>query len=186
MAIFIVLVFGASAAVVLPQEQKYADDPLQKVIRGEVDGLSELSLLRADHARRALEEVRKRSPSESLIQDLTIRPTFMRMSVEVPADGSLHAYTVGVGFKVEADEPRDASSDYGLTFRRVDMSVPERMATIVLDQLHRPTSDIDYVVLSISSGETEPDWLLFLKHGRVRDRTWRASSDGTNIRRNGT
>ena len=61
------------------------------------------------------------------------------------------------------------------------------MTRAVLKELGRPESDVDYVVASIPSTESsELEWLLYLQHGRIRDRTWRADADGSNLRRNGT
>lgn len=185
--VFIVLVFGACAAVVVPLEQHYANDPLEKARRGEVDGLDPLSMLRAANTRRALREVAKRSPSEVRIQSLTIRPTSVDLSVEVPAEGSRRTFTVDPGFGVSSGDPSDASSDSGVTFRRLDGGVPERMARIVLDQVRRPAAALDYVIAGIpSSAGAGLTWQLYLKGGRVRDRAWTADADGTNVRRNGT
>lgn len=185
--IFIVLVFGACAAVIVPLERHYADDPLEKARRGEIEGLDPLSMLRAANATHALREVAERSPAEVRIQDLTIRPASVALSVEIPAEGSRRTFTVDPGFGVSAGNPTDASSDSGATFRGIDGGAPERMALIVLGRLHRPAEALDYVVASIpvSAGD-KLSWLLFLKGGRVRDRAWRADADGANVRRNGT
>ena len=185
--LFIAAVLAACAAIIVPLEKHNADDPVQKAQRAEITTLSDLPMLRAANAQRALDAVRAKSPAESVVQDLDIRPTSLSMEVVVPDDGTEHDYTVDPAFGVHADEPRDASSDYGLTFRKIDLTVPERITRSVLSQLHRPESDFNYILASIpSSAESKPEWILYLQHGRIRDRVWRADFDGSHLRRNGT
>ena len=184
--LFILAVLSACAAIIVPLEHKYATDPLQKASRGEISALSDLSLIRAGNAQRALAALRARSSSESVIRDFTLRPTRINAEIVNPADGTEHDMGVDVGFGV-SDDVSDASSDYGVTFRNLDVTVPERMVRAVLADLHRPESDVDYVTAAVpSSADSKLEWLLFLQHGRIRDRTWRADADGSNLRRNGT
>lgn len=186
LGVFVALVLAACAVVVVPLEQRFADDPVEKARRGEVTGLHELSMLRAGNARRAVDEVRRRSPAEVRVQSLTLRPAGASLTVVEPANGSEREFEVDPGFGVAAGEAGDASSDYGVTFRALDAGVPERMIRIVLDQLHRDAETVDYVAAAISSGGAPLQWLLYLEGGRIRDRVWRAEADGTNVRRNGT
>lgn len=182
--LFTLAVISACAAVIVPTEAHYASDPVQKASRGEIGGLDALSLLRAERAAAALEAIRAGSPAESRVQSLTVRPTQVDAEVVVPADGSERDANVDVALKAHFDDPRDASSDYGVTFRRFDMTVPEAMTRAVLARLHRPESDIDYVTASISS-DGSYTWSLFLQHGRIRDRHWTADADGANLKRPG-
>lgn len=183
--LFTLAVLSACAAVIVPTEAHYASDPVEKASRGEIGGLDALSLLRADRATAALEAIRAGSPAESRVQDLTLYPTQMSAQVVVPADGSERNVGVDVALKAHFDDPRDASSDYGVTFRRFDMTVPEAMARAVLARLHRPESDLLYATASISSSDSSYTWSLFLQHGRIRDRQWTADADGSNLKRPG-
>jgi hypothetical protein len=185
--LFIAAVLAACAAVIVPLEKQYTDDPVQKANRGEISPLSDLSMLRAGNAQRALEAIRAKSPVESRVQSLTLRPTQVDATVVVPADGTQHDFLVDPAFHIDAREPRDASTDYGMTFRRFDLSVPEGMIRAVLTELDRSERDVAYVSASIPSDEhTKQEWLLYLEHGRIRDRVWRADGDGSHLRRNGT
>ena len=182
--LFVVAVISACAAVIVPLEHKYATDPVQKAARGEISALGDLSLIRADNAARALAAVQAKSPAESRVQDLTLRPTHADIDVVVPADGSEHRWLVDVGFNA-ADDTSDATQDYGKTFRQFDMTVPERITRAVLAQLHRPESDVDYITTIITQDDPSFRWELFLQHGRIRDRTWLANADGSDLHRNG-
>ena len=185
--LFIAAVISACAAVIVPTEKKYADDPVQKAARGEITPLGELSLIRAANAQRALDGVRERLPAEVVVQDVVLRPGRIDVEAVVPADGTEHDFAVDPGFGIHPAEVTDASNDYGVTFRQLDMRVPEAMARAVLAQLEREESDLDYIVASTPSSEGQTlQWLLYLKHGRIRDRVWRANGDGSNLRRNGT
>lgn len=185
--LFILAVLSACAAIIVPLEHKYATDPVQKASRGEITALDGLSLIRVANAQNALNAVAAKSQAESVVQNLVIRPTRMDLEVVVPADGSEHDYEVDPAFGVHADDVRDATSDHGTSFRTFDMTVPERMARAVLKQLGRPEGDVDYIVASIpSSADDQLEWLLYLQHGRIRDRVWRANADGSDLRRNGT
>jgi hypothetical protein len=184
--IFIVIVFGACAVVVIPLESHYANDPLEKARRGEITGLDPLSMFLAANTTRALAEVARRSPAEVVVQNLTVRPTSVDLSVETPAEGSRRTFSVDPGFGVRSDKPSDASSDLGVTFGRLDGTVPERMARIVLARVGRGPEALDYAVASIPATKGQPvTWLLYLKGGRVRDRGWTAGASGANVHRNG-
>jgi hypothetical protein len=180
------VVLGATALIWIPLERHYANDPAEKARRGEVTGLGELSMVRSTNATAAVEEMRRRSPAESRVQNLVLRPTSVDATVVVPADGTGRTFSVTPGLHVAAAKPTPASSDYGVTFRRIDATVPETMARSVLGELHRDEGDLDYVVASVSSTGGPMEWLLYLKSGRIRDRAWRAEADGGHLRRNGT
>lgn len=186
LALFIAVVAGGCAAIWVPLERHYTNDPVERARRGEVTGLHELSMLRADNAVRAIALVKDRSPAEVRVQTLTLRPTAITMTVVEPGNGTERDFGVDPGFHVSGGEPGDASSDYGVTFRALDGTVPERMARIVLEETHRDASDIEYASASTSSTGEPVQWLLYLKGGRIRDRVWRAEADGSNVRRNGT
>jgi hypothetical protein len=185
LAVWIAVVVAACAAVVVPLEAKYTDDPVERARRGEVTGLHELSMLRAENAVRALELVRERTPSEVRVQSFVLRPIRVDATIVEPGTGREFRYEVDPGFHVSGGEPGDASADYGVTFSKVDASVVEKVVRAVLAEVDRPATDVDYAVASISSTDQPLQWLVFLKGGRIRDRTWIADADGSNVRRNG-
>lgn len=186
LTIFVVLVLGVTALIWIPLERHYANDPAERASRGEITGLSDGSLLLAANARRALAEIRKRSARGSVVQNLSIRPTYVASTVVVPADGSEHDFRVDPSFHVDAGAPGDATSDDGVAFPRIDTAAPERMARTVLAELHRDDADLDYAAMSAFPGEKAVTWSLFLKHGRIRDRTWIADAHGEHVKRSGT
>jgi hypothetical protein len=185
LGLFMAVVVAASAAVVVPLEQDYARDPVEKARRGEVTGLHELSMLRSPHAARALELIRERSPSEVRVQSLVIRPVTVSATIVEPGTGREWDFDVDPGFHVAGGEPSDASSDYGVTFRSIDAGVIEPLVRAVLDRTGKPADDVEYVAAAMSSTGEPMQWLVYLRGGRIRDRVWRADADGSNLRRNG-
>lgn len=184
--IFVLLVLGGTALIWIPLERHYRDDPAEKASRGEITGLKPGSLLLAANARRAIDAIRSRSDAESRVQSLSLRPTYVAATVVVPADGTEHDFRVDPSFAVDADPPDDASSDDGASFARIDPAAPERMARTVLAQLHRDDADLDYAAMSSSPTDRTITWSLYLKHGRIRDRTWVADAHGGHVKRIGT
>ncbi|MFL5844954.1 MAG: hypothetical protein ACJ762_09700 [Solirubrobacteraceae bacterium] len=186
LGVFIAVIAAGCAAIWVPLERHYTNDPVERARRGEVTALHELSMLRADNAVRAVRLVEERSPAEVRVQTLTIRPTALTMTVVEPGNGTERDWGVDPGFHVGGGEAEDASSDYGVTFRALDLTVPERMARTVLDQTHRNPRDIEYASAATSATGEPVQWLLYLAGGRIRDRVWRADADGSHVRRNGT
>lgn len=186
LAIFAVLVLAGCAAVLVPLERENTNDPVERARRGEITGLHELSMLRGENAVRAIDEIRRRSPAEVRVQSLTLRPVAAQLTVVEPANGTQRDWEVVPGIEVSGGEVENASTDYGVTFRAIDATMPERLARAVLDKLNRDPADLDYISAAISSSGDPLQWLVYLKSGRVSDRIWRADADGANLRRNGT
>ena len=106
-AIFVVLTLAASAFVLHRAEANAVKDPTQKAARGEITGLTDLSLLRPENLRKALAKVN--AGKYTLVSNIRVAPDRVNVSVR-DKDGYRKYVTVGPGLDVStSDAVRNAT-----------------------------------------------------------------------------
>src|SRR5688572_5582021 len=97
--LFTLVTLGASAYVVIGAEIDARDDPAEKAARGEIDGLDDLSLLRAANLRRVLDKVE--AGDHPLVMNLRVSAPATDVTVR-DADGYRKVLTFDPSF--DSDE----------------------------------------------------------------------------------
>ena len=178
--LFTLVTLGASAYVVIGAEIDARDDPAEKAARGEIDGLDDLSLLRAANLRRVLDEVE--AGEHPLVMNLRVSAPATDVTVR-DADGYRKVLTFDPSF--DSDE-RDfgVGEDATLDPAEIDAAAPERIARKVARRTGQPVEAVDYITIAASSSG-QPSWYLALDEGPARDRQWVAAMDGSDLRKPG-
>ena len=180
--LFILLTLAASGFVLKSEEDDAVKDPKQKAARGEVTGLSQLSLVRAVNLRKALAEVA--SSPHRLVTNVRVAPDRVNVSAR-DEDGMRRYLTIDPGFGLKEDDA-GVGEDDAVHVSKIDAEAPERMLRLVVEKTGLPTSAIDYVTTSVSNNpNVKQTWYLAMKEGPARVRQWIAEADGTDIRRPG-
>jgi hypothetical protein len=156
------------------------DDPKQKAARGEVKGLSDLSLLRADNLGRALAKVD--AGSRPLVSNIRIAADRVNVLVR-DTDGSRKYLTIDPGLGI-ASSDSGVGEDDAVRAGKLDAKAPERMVRAVVKTTGLGPEAVDYVTMSVSR-LGEPGWYMFLKEGPARVRQWTAAADGSDLRKPG-
>jgi hypothetical protein len=174
------LTLAASAFVLHRSEDGAVHDPKQKAARGEVQGLSTLSLVRPENVRRALAKVD--AGQYPFIANMRIAADRINFSVR-DRDGTRRYLTVDPGFGIQSSDA-GVGDDFAVRSSRIDPDAPQRMLKLVVAKTGLPPSALDYVTTSFS--ESAPTtWYLSLKQGPARERAWIAEANGTDIRHPG-
>ena len=179
-ALFVALTLGASFFVLHRSEAKAVKDPKQKAARGEITGLSALSLVRPENLRKALAKVN--ASKYPLIANIRIAPDRVNL-MTLNADGYRKYVTVDPGFGLSMSDA-NVGEDYTVHTESVNAEAPARMLKLVLAKTGLPPSAFDYVATTFSK-DVKPTWYMSMKQGPVRVRSWIAEPDGTDIRRPG-
>jgi hypothetical protein len=180
LGLFVLATLAASAFVLAGAERDALHDPKQKAARGEIQGLSELSLLREQNLRRALAKVAAgRFP---LVSNIRVAADRVNVSVR-DADGFRRYLTIDPGLGVTSSDV-GVGEDYAIAATELDAGAPERMARAVAARTGYGPDAVDYAVLAPSKG-SEQSWYMFLKQGPARVRQWTAAADGSDLRKPG-
>jgi hypothetical protein len=177
--LFTVVTLGIATWVLVNAEQDAVDDPVEKAARGEIDGLDDLSMLREENLRRALDDIA--DSDYPLVTSMRVDPERINATVR-DSDGIRKVFNIDAGFDVDESD-FGAGEDEALVATDVNASGPERMIETVTERTDREPEDVDYVALSVSGDD--PSWLLYIDEGPARDRQWAAAADGSDVRRPG-
>jgi len=173
----------AVVLVLMRQEDKAVNDPVQKAARGEVAGLAPLSLMTADRLRQAMAKLHDRAPGGRII-NLRVAPT--RVDAELALPGYKAArYQVDTGLGVSQSGTGE-TTEKGLRFSAVDPAAPQRILRKVNAKSGTKPGDVDYAVLiADSTAPRDSDWSLFLARGTRPDRrSYIADLHGRDVRGN--
>lgn len=179
-ALFVVITLAASAFVLHRSEDRALHNPVQKAARGEVQGLTALSLVRPENLSRAIAKVD--AGQYPFISNVRVAPDRINLSVR-DADGMRRYLTVDPGFGLKSTDA-GVGDDYAVRSSRIDLAAPQRMLKLVVAKTGLPPSALDYVTTSFS--KTSPTtWYMSLKQGPARTRSWIAEANGTDVRKPG-
>jgi hypothetical protein len=178
--LFTILTIAASAYVLWSEEQSAVDDPTQKVARGEVHGLSELSLLREANVKRVLATVEK--SKWPLVRNIRIAPD--RVDVQVSdKDGYQRSLSFDPAFKMTNSDD-GVSEQNTIPASKIDAAAPEKMIRALEEREQISPDAVDYVTNSYLIDDTS-DWFMALDQGPARVRQWVAAPDGRDLRHPG-
>jgi hypothetical protein len=159
---------------------KAAHDPAQRAARGEIKGVSSLSLLREANLRRALAKVADgRWP---LV--IRLRVAAIRVDATVrDKDGFRKDLSIDPAFKVTVSDD-NVGEDKAVPVSKIDVAAPERMIRAVTERTHMGADAVDYLVTDAGS-DKDIAWYMFLDQGPARVRQWVATSNGSDLRHPG-
>lgn len=178
--LFLVATLAASAFVLHRAEANAVKDPKQKAARGEISGLSDLSLVRPENLRKALAKVNDgRYP---LISNIRVAPDRINLSVR-DKDGYRKYLTIDPGFGVSTSDA-GVGEDYAVHSESINAEAPQRMLKAIVAKSGLTTGAFDYAATSFSEN-SKTTWYVAMKRGPARVRQWIGEADGSDIRRPG-
>jgi hypothetical protein len=174
----------AVVVVLTRAEHDNLNDPVQKAARGEITGVTGLSLLNPTQLTKALAKLRAKAPEGRLIDSARFDPTQVNVDVALPdykaarykVDNALHVSTEGDG---ETDEK-------GLAWSAIDPNVPAKILRKVNRMTGTKPTDVDYFALQVLSPAKDSRWIVFLARGTPPSkRSYLADLRGHHIQGNG-
>jgi hypothetical protein len=178
--VFLVLTLAASAFVLHRAEANTVKDPRQKAARGEITGLTELSLVREENLRRALKLVDQ--SKWPLVSNIRVAPDRINLSVR-DKDGYRRYVTIDPSLKLTTSDA-GVGEDYAIHTESINAGAPERMLKLVAAKTGLTPAAMDYAATSFSEN-SKATWFMGMKRGPARVRQWIAEADGSDIRRPG-
>ena len=178
--LFLVLTLAASAFVLHKAEADAVKDPKQKAARGEISGLSELSLVRPENLRKALAKVN--SGKYPLVSNIRVAADRVNLSVR-DKDGYRKYLTIDPGIGVSTSDA-GVGEDYAVHTESINAEGPQRMLEAVIAKTGLTPAAFDYAATSFSE-HSKTTWYMAMKRGPARVRQWIAEADGSDIRRPG-
>jgi hypothetical protein len=155
-----------AALALVRAERSALDDPVQKVARGEVTGLSGLSFLREERLDLALGEIAERSPAGE-VTGLRIEPGRVDAQVREP---SFRVRTLRVDAALEVEELGAGEGvQEGLAIDRIPPGGPERLVRTAARRAGTSTANTAYVTLVRPEGP-DAGWSMKLGAGPRPDR----------------
>lgn len=146
--LFLVLALGGTAAVLVLAERHNLDDPVQKGERGEVTGITGLSLVAPANLRRALDAADARLKPDEQVTSIRVAPTRVDLQVRDTV-GDQRALQVGLDHRVRVTSTSGSSTatgPRGLT--EIDAGAPARLVRAIAEREGYPPQRLDYVAFS--------------------------------------
>lgn len=173
LAAWAIAVIGATAGVLVAEESGARNDPLVKARRGQVTGLHELSLARAQNTRFALNMVIESAQEGAVVTSLRLSPLQLNASMQ-NADHSLE--TIDVNVKLDPRVVRSgAGNSKGVAPARIDPAVPEKLLHELDERFGFPPERLNYMVF-------DPDgWDVYM-HKDALDAHFAAAADGSGLK----
>jgi hypothetical protein len=178
--LFLVATVAASALVLHSAEADAVKDPKQKAARGEIAGLSKLSLVRPENLRKALAKVN--AGKYPLISNVRVAPDRVNLSVR-DKDGYRKYVTIDPGFGVQMTDA-GVGEDYAVHSESINVEAPQRMLKAVVAKTGLTPAAFDYAATSFSEN-SKTTWYMAMKDGPARVRQWIAEADGSDVRKPG-
>jgi hypothetical protein len=178
--LFLVATLAASAFVLHRAEAGAVKDPKQKAARGEINGLSDDSLVRPENLRKALAKVN--TGKYQLISNIRVAPDRINLSVR-DKDGYRKYLTIDPGFGVQTSDA-GVGEDYAVHTESINAEAPQRMLKAVMAKTGLTSAAFDYAATSFSEN-SKTTWFMAMKRGPARVRQWVAEADGTDVRKPG-
>jgi hypothetical protein len=178
--LFTILTVAASAFVLHRSADSAVQDPIQKAARGEIQGLDELSFLRAENLRKALAKVSAgRWP---LV--ISVRVAAARVDVTArDRDGYRKYLSINPALELNVQD-NNVGEDKAVAVSRIDVTAPQRMIRAVTERTHMSADAVDYLVTD-ADNDKDNGWYMFLDKGPARVRQWVATSNGSDLRHPG-
>ena len=178
--LFLIATLAASGFVLHRAQVNTVKDPKQKAARGEIQGLSELSLVRPENLRKALAKVS--AGKYPLVWTIRVAPDRVNLSVR-DRDGFRRFLTVDPAFGVTSSDA-GTGEDYAIRASEINVDAPKRMLDEVVRKTGLTPAALDYVATSFSK-DSKTTWYMAMKKGPARVRQWMAEEDGSDVRKPG-
>jgi hypothetical protein len=178
--LFLVATLAASAVVLHRAEANAVKDPKQKAARGEISGLSELSMVRPENLRKALAKVD--AGKYPLISNIRVAADRINLSVR-DKDGYRKYLTIDPSFGVSTSDA-GVGEDYAVHAESINAEAPQRMLKLVVAKTGLTPGAFDYAATSFSEN-SKTTWYMAMKRGPARVRQWIAEANGSDVRRPG-
>jgi hypothetical protein len=177
---FIILAGVAIWLTLQYEDEQAGEDPRIAVQRGEVVGLSGLSLARPVNLTPLLAEMKRRAGPDDRLLSMRIAPAVVSANLVSPA-GDDYFLEAGVDGEVERREFAETTRSSPSTLDDVAPADIRRAITTVARLGGLPPANFDYLVLT----EPGPDqrWFVRFNAPTVRDRDWVGEGDGSRLRR---
>lgn len=178
--LFIVLAAGAIWYTLQREDEQAGKDPRVAVQRGEVVGLSGLSLARPVNLTPILEEMKTRAGADDRLLSLRVAPAAVTANLVSPA-GDDYFLEAGVDGDVERREFAETTRSSPSTLDDVTPADIRRAITTVARLSGLPPARFEYLVLS----EPGPGqrWFVRFDAPTVRDSDWVGTGNGAKMRR---
>lgn len=178
--LFIVLSLGAIWITLDREDRAAAEDPRLAVQRGEVTGLSGLSLARPQNLRPVLARMAQQTPAADRVLSVRVSPQAVQVSLVTPAGDQ---YFLDAAAGDDGVERRDfAQTNRTGSSRIADISPADvrRAVATVARESGLPVSSFEYLVLS----DPGPDqsWFVRFDAPKVALRDWTGSGRGGRMR----
>lgn len=162
------------------EDEQAGKDPRIAVQRGEVVGLSGLSLARPVNLTPVLAEMKRQAGPDDRLLSMRIAPAAVSANLVSPA-GDDYFLEAGVDGDVDRREFAETSRSSPSTLDDVKPADVRRAITTVARQSGLPPANFDYLVLT----EPGPDqrWFVRFNAPTVRDRDWVGQGNGSQLRR---
>jgi hypothetical protein len=178
--LFIVLAAGAIWYTLQREDEQAGKDPLVAVQRGEVVGLSGLSLARPVNLTPILEEMTSQAGPDDRLLTLRVAPAAVTANLVSPA-GDDYFLEAGVDGDVERREFAETNRSSPSTLDDVKPADIRRAITTVSRLSGLPPTNFEYLVLSEPGpGQT---WFVRFDAPTVRDKDWIGQGNGSALRR---
>lgn len=178
--LFTIVTLAVSAFLLWGEEQSALDDPKQKALRGEIEGLEKLSLVREENFRRVLREVR--ASDTPLVASVRLAPERADVTAQNRAgDQGIFSFDPGLG---KTDRDFGSSTNDAVPASALDARAPQRMVAGATEKSGHRAGDLDYVTTSFLT-ERRPTWTIAFDRGPAKNRLWIAEFDGRDVRRVG-
>jgi hypothetical protein len=178
--LFLIATLAASAYVLHSAEADAVKDPKQKAARGEIAGLSRLSLVRPANLRKALAKID--ASKYPLISNVRVAPDRINASVR-DKDGYRKYVTIDPGFGMQMTDA-GVGEDYAVHSESINAEAPQRMLKAVVAKTELTPAAFDYAATSFSEN-SKTTWYMAMKDGPARVRQWVAEADGSDVRKPG-
>jgi len=161
LALFCALALGGTAFALVREERAALDDPVEKGQRGEVRGVTGLSLLAPTNLARALDRARAVLAPDHQLTGLRLEPTRIDVTVRNTV-GAQRSIQVGLDYDPRVNDAGSSSSSGPRGLRGIDTGAPARAVAAVLARERWTPDTLDYVVYQPPAGDTPSRWDMFL------------------------
>lgn len=179
--LFVALAAGAIWWTVQREDAAAVRDPLTRLARTPVTGLSGESLARPVNLEPVLTEMAQVAGADDLLVSLRVAPHWVQATMLTP-DGEQYFLDRRVGGRVERRTFARTSRTAHARLGDIDPAVPKRAIASAGRQAGPPADALDYLVLNWPDAG-DPSVFLRFDADRAADTDWVGTGDGSQMRR---
>lgn len=185
MALFCALALGGTAAMLVREERRKLADPVEQGVRGEVVGVTGLSLAAPENLGRALREMEAAFESDEQVTNFRLAPTRLDVIVR-NTFGRQRVLQLRLDHEVRVLSDTGTNSSTGpRTLRAIDPAAPARMIRAVLAREGWSPATLDYLVFDFPDGDTASGWDAFFVQVPIERNHYTADGAGNGAHRPG-